>query len=739
MGKFNIIAGLRLNTSAFTTSLKGASLSLDKFTAAGSTGMKGLASATNLAVVGAAVLAKVVTSAVGIIMDFSKSLSELKAVSGASNKEIRALSEQAQFLGSVTVHTASEVVKLQTILARLGYSVTEIKAMTEAVLNLGTAMGTSLDNAASLVGSTLKAFNLTAEDSDRIADVLAKSTTITALSFDKLKIALPYATTAANQAGFTFEETAAMLGVLANKGFRASTMGTSLRKIFIKLSQKGLDYNTAMKMINDSTDKLKTSTDLFGVTAAGAGVVLAESTDILKSYVFQLNRAKGTTSEMARIMADNLSGDITLANSAWAGFVLSIDEGTGTLTKALRKLTRMFSDILNIMTYLNKGMIKPWQALYLAMTDVLKLITRFSVVGQLLPDGWFEPALKGFEDTEKSVKKGIGALDLWKAAMQDQLTLVQKLQAKLEADEIKAEEARKKKEEEAKKTKELADAIENLTDKYYLASLEGQKVAQASAEIEIWYKNEKKAIDALITSQEKKRELDNALTKAYEAKMAAKAKELRKGDTVKPIPTLGIESKGSIEDILPPIPTKAPEKLKTFNDLLGESVNITSQLASAFDILGDAISGAIEGQDQIFANMAVGVLKSVNKIINALLAEMIVGVFAKEASSKGIWGLAAAAIALPAAIGGMNVLIAKNKDKQNFATGGIVEGTSFSGDNVIAGLNSGEMVLNRAQQANLFAIANEGKATGGQVEFEIRGDRLVGVLNKHSRKMNKIR
>jgi hypothetical protein len=90
------------------------------------------------------------------------------------------------------------------------------------------------------------------------------------------------------------------------------------------------------------------------------------------------------------------------------------------------------------------------------------------------------------------------------------------------------------------------------------------------------------------------------------------------------------------------------------------------------------------------------------------------------------WALAGVAIAgiIAAIIAGMN----------KFATGGFVGGNSYHGDKNIARVNSGELILNPTQQRNLLNLAN-GKATGsgGQVEFKIKGDQLVGVLNNYGR------
>ena len=78
---------------------------------------------------------------------------------------------------------------------------------------------------------------------------------------------------------------------------------------------------------------------------------------------------------------------------------------------------------------------------------------------------------------------------------------------------------------------------------------------------------------------------------------------------------------------------------------------------------------------------------------------------------------------------------------KGFADGGIIEGSSYHGDRIVARLNAGEMVLNRKQQANLFRALDNGIATnvGGKVEFEIKGSTLKGVLKNYDNKMNKVR
>ena len=96
------------------------------------------------------------------------------------------------------------------------------------------------------------------------------------------------------------------------------------------------------------------------------------------------------------------------------------------------------------------------------------------------------------------------------------------------------------------------------------------------------------------------------------------------------------------------------------------------------------------------------------------------------------------AIAAVAALGAAVASAISSAKSQKFANGGIVGGSSFTGDRVTAQVNSGEMILNKTQQANLFKMAN-GSVRGGQVEFHISGTDLVGVLNNQTRKNKLIR
>ena len=274
--------------------------------------------------------------------EFAKAMSGLKAVTGATDAEIQALAHTAKELGSSTEFTAMQVAELQTELAKLGFSTSQINDMSEATLNLASSMGVSLGEAASFTGSTLRAFGLEAKDSKEVIDILAQSTASSALDFSKLNTALTTVAPIAKTANVTLTDTTAMLGTLANAGFDASTSGTALRNIFLTLSEKGLTMEEAFTKINNATDKNIVALDLFDKRGAGVAITLAENIEKTSELRQELDGATeafdglGAAAGIAETRLDNLEGDTTKLSSAWEGLLLSIEDGEGIFNKIAR-------------------------------------------------------------------------------------------------------------------------------------------------------------------------------------------------------------------------------------------------------------------------------------------------------------------------------------------------------------------------------------------------------------------
>jgi len=171
-------------------------------------------------------------------------------------------------------------------------------------------------------------------------------------------------------------------------------------------------------------------------------------------------------------------------------------------------------------------------------------------------------------------------------------------------------------------------------------------------------------------------------------------------------------------------------------DNLGESINKSQILLELFQIgiggLSDALVNLAENGQSSFKDMITGMIDGLRKLLVGLLAQSIGNLFA-SGTKKGLLGMVGA-------VAGISVLLGLWKSKvPKFATGGIVGGISYTGDHQLAAVNSGEMILNRNQQSNLFKQLNNGGGNGGEVTFRIQGTQLVGVLSNYNNQLNRIK
>ena len=288
-------------------------------------------------------LVSLMSKSLGKATEFSKTMSSVAAVSGASAEELAALSKSAKELGSSTAFTAVQVAELQTELAKLGFTTSEIIDASEATLALAASLDVGLAEAATLAGSTLRSFGLDTTETQRVVDVMAKSASSSALDFASLTESLKLVAPTSRAVGLTIEETTAMLGALANSGLKGSVAGTGLSKTFIELNKKGLTLEQAFAKINSSSNKLNTAIELVGVVGAKSLQTLANSADDIDVLTEALEGAEGAAKAIAETRLDNLAGDITKLDSAWEGFLLSIEDGEGAISKLSRGAVQLLT------------------------------------------------------------------------------------------------------------------------------------------------------------------------------------------------------------------------------------------------------------------------------------------------------------------------------------------------------------------------------------------------------------
>ena len=293
---------------------------------------------------------------------FEKAASGLQAITGATAEEMNQLKNSALELGASTKFTANEVLQLQTEFSKLGFTVEEIKNVQAATLDLAAAAGVELGEAAEIAGSTLRGFGLDTEETSRVVDVMAKSFTTSALDMDKFRESMKLVAPIAKTTGSSIEESSAALAVLADRGIAGSMAGTQLRRIMSDLAMKtGKDFQTSLvetaeklENANSKAEKLAIAKELVGDRAKGSLIALAENTEQIGFLTRSYENAEGAAKKMADTQLDNLAGSFTLLKSAFDGFMLSIDDGTGPFSTLARSIVEATTAVLNFLTPLNK-------------------------------------------------------------------------------------------------------------------------------------------------------------------------------------------------------------------------------------------------------------------------------------------------------------------------------------------------------------------------------------------------
>lgn len=308
----------------------------------------------------AMMLAKVLKQAFQTNADFERKNAELASVLGTTKDGIKELTDAAKELGRTTEFTATNVTELQTSLARLGFSNNQILDMQGAVLKFAAAVNADLGESANFAGSVLRAFEIDAKDTTHMLDILAASTSKSALDFSKLNASMSTIAPVAHAFGLTLEDTVTLLGALSNAGFDASSAATATRNILLNLADangklaKGLGHSAnsfpeiiaALKECQEKGVDLNSTLEMTDKRSVAAFNALISGADSANELRDSLGNCDGTLDQMYDTMTNNLTGAVRELKSAWEGLLLTFQNSTGPMADVVRGL----SDILNKIT-----------------------------------------------------------------------------------------------------------------------------------------------------------------------------------------------------------------------------------------------------------------------------------------------------------------------------------------------------------------------------------------------------
>ena len=175
-------------------------------------------------------------AAVKTTADFDAAMSKVAAVSGAAGESFDALRDKAREMGSKTKFSASEVAEAMNYMAMAGWKTEDMLGGIEGIMNLEAASGEDLATTSDIVTDAFTAFGLSAEDSGHFADVLAAASSNANTNVSMMGETIRYAAPIAGALGFSVEDTAEAIGLMANAGIKSTMAGTSLRTIMNNLA-----------------------------------------------------------------------------------------------------------------------------------------------------------------------------------------------------------------------------------------------------------------------------------------------------------------------------------------------------------------------------------------------------------------------------------------------------------------------------------------------------------------------
>ena len=318
--------------------------------------------------------------AIKTFASFEQGMLKVKAVSGATTSEFKALTESAKQLGSETMFSASQVATLQFELSKLGLDPTAILDSTKAILQLAQATDTELGEAAKTTAVALNSYNLEADEASRISDVMALASSSAAMDMEKFGAALPKVAATARISGDSFELMSAKLQVLADSGLEGSRMGTQLKIIYSKLVSAGLTWDEAMGKIQKSTNKISTAQKIFGENAFNAAIILSESAGKLNEYEQANLNAIGTSKKMADIMDSGVGGAFRKLKSQLEGAGIELGEKLVPIfTKFGEKIKAAIKWFTDLSPEQQENIVK-WAAIVAAIGPVLWILGQLILV-----------------------------------------------------------------------------------------------------------------------------------------------------------------------------------------------------------------------------------------------------------------------------------------------------------------------------------------------------------------------
>ena len=316
--------------------------------------------------------------------DFEAAMSQVQAISGSTQSDLTRLTAKTKEMGATTKFTAAESAEAFNYMAMAGWNAEQMMGGIEGILNLAAASGEDLGTTSDIVTDALTAFGLKASDATHFSDVLAQASSSANTDVGMMGETFKYVASMAGSLSYSIEDVALMTGLMANSGIKSTQAGTSLNSVLTRLATNssgaadaiaalGVNFydsagnarplGTVMGELREATkgmnqeQKSNLANTVAGMEAQkGLLAILNASEDDYNKLADAISNADGASKRMSDTMMDNLSGDITLFQSAVDGLKISLGERMSNswlrdivqwLTAQVPKAEQLFSDAMD--------------------------------------------------------------------------------------------------------------------------------------------------------------------------------------------------------------------------------------------------------------------------------------------------------------------------------------------------------------------------------------------------------
>lgn len=349
---------------------------------------------------------------VGIAGDFEAGMSNVEALSGATAAEMEQLSGVAKELGATTKFTALQSADAMGYMAMAGWDAVDMMNGMDGVMQLAAASGEDLAMVSDIVTDSLTAFGLTAADTARFSDVLAAAATNSNTNVSIMGETFKQSASIAGALGYSIEDMAVAVGLMANAGVKGSIAGTALKNTFNGLLKgatltgaafgeyeySAVKADGTMKSFSSTINELRVYFDQMteaervnnAMTIAGARgyngllAILNATDEDYASLTDSINNCSGAAQRMAAIKLDNMNGQLTLMNSAWEALRTTVGEQFIPEMRGLYEIGTDVFTILNDFVRENPALVKAVAAFVAVIGVATAGLTAYAAIAKVV-------------------------------------------------------------------------------------------------------------------------------------------------------------------------------------------------------------------------------------------------------------------------------------------------------------------------------------------------------------------